>query len=104
MINFLSSGTLPWYTKKWWANWPHSKKNAKPVLFIAADLGHYIADAHMPYTRQSRWTTYGSKEFTLYGKVEFLSYFKELQVNCSSATYYEDVDKGYGTWLMILIV
>jgi hypothetical protein len=44
------------------------------------------------------------KEFTLYGKVEFLSYFKELQVNGSSATYYEDVDKGYGTWLMILIV
>jgi hypothetical protein len=44
----------------------HSKKNAKTVLFIAADLGHYIADAHMPYTRQSRWTTYGSKRNSLF--------------------------------------
>jgi hypothetical protein len=37
-------------SKIWWKNWhKHSRKKRKSeILFIAADLGHYIADAHMP--------------------------------------------------------
>jgi hypothetical protein len=51
----------------------HSIKEKRKTLFIAADLGHYIADAHMPYILQT--ITMDNlrikKEFTLYGKVEF---------------------------------
>jgi hypothetical protein len=43
MINFCKSGTLPWYIKNDGQIDQHSKKNAKTeILFIAADLGHYI--------------------------------------------------------------
>jgi hypothetical protein len=50
MINFVQNGTLPWYIQEMMGKLTTAfKKNVKnEILFIAADLGHYIADAHMP--------------------------------------------------------
>jgi hypothetical protein len=52
----------------------HSRKTQNEILFIAADLGHYIADAHMHIHQTITMDNLRIKEFTLYGKVEFLNY------------------------------
>ena len=44
------SGLLPWYIQSITDKLTRSfkNKNKGEILFLAADLGHYIADAHMP--------------------------------------------------------
>jgi hypothetical protein len=45
------------------------EKRKSEILFIAADLGHYIADAHMPlHTDNHDGQLTDQKEFTLCGK------------------------------------
>lgn len=48
---FLSqNGTLPWHVKEMMEKLTKafSERKKTEILFIAADLGHYIGDAHMP--------------------------------------------------------
>jgi len=44
------NGILPWYIQDMMAKLTEAFKNKSKteILFLAADLGHYIADAHMP--------------------------------------------------------
>ncbi|MEI6487938.1 MAG: zinc dependent phospholipase C family protein [Bacteroidota bacterium] len=49
---FLSAnGFLPWYIEEMMEKLTKSMKEKRKteILFIAADLGHYIGDAHMPF-------------------------------------------------------
>lgn len=43
-------GVLPWYIQEMEAKLTEAFRNKRKteILFLAADLGHYIADAHMP--------------------------------------------------------
>jgi hypothetical protein len=43
-------GIVPWhvYTMKQWLTKAMEEKNARQILRLSADLGHYIADAHVP--------------------------------------------------------
>jgi hypothetical protein len=51
------------------------KTKKHEILFIAADLGHYIADAHMPlHTSDNHDGQLTDQKGILYGKVEFLNY------------------------------
>ena len=45
-----SNGILPWYIEEMMAKLTKAfkEKNKTEILFIAADLGHYIGDANMP--------------------------------------------------------
>lgn len=45
-----SNGILPWYMEDMMEKLTKAfkEKNKTEILFIAADLGHYIGDAHMP--------------------------------------------------------
>jgi hypothetical protein len=53
------------------------KKRKSEILFIAADLGHYIADAHMPLHTSDNHDGQltDQKEFTLCGKVDYQELF-----------------------------
>lgn len=44
------NGTLPWYIEQMMAKLTRAFKNGRKdeALFLAADLGHYLGDAHMP--------------------------------------------------------
>lgn len=44
------NGILPWYVQEVMRKLTNAfkKKNKTEILFLAADLGHYIGDAHMP--------------------------------------------------------
>lgn len=55
-------------------------KNRAEILFLAADLGHYIGDAHMPLHTSANHDGQLSdqKEFTLFGKADYLSYSLKL--------------------------
>jgi hypothetical protein len=52
------------------------EKRKSEILFIAADLGHYIADAHMPLHTSDNHDGQltDQKEFTLCGKVDYQNY------------------------------
>lgn len=46
----MSNGILPWYIDEMMVKLTKAfkEKNRAEILFLAADLGHYIGDAHMP--------------------------------------------------------
>jgi hypothetical protein len=55
MMIFVQNGTLPLAHPRYDGKLTQAFKDRKSeILFIAADLGHYIVDAHMPL--QSRRT------------------------------------------------
>jgi hypothetical protein len=51
------SGILPWYIQTLTAKLTNAlkKRNKSEILFIAADLSHYIADAHQPLHTSSNY-------------------------------------------------
>jgi hypothetical protein len=55
-------------------------KRKSEILFIAADLGHYIADAHMPLHTSDNHDGQltDQKEFTLCGKVDYQNYLLRI--------------------------
>jgi hypothetical protein len=56
-------------------------KRKNEILFIAGDLGHYIADGHMPlHSDNHDGQNTNQKEFTLCGKVVCQSCLQGLQV------------------------
>jgi hypothetical protein len=56
------------------------EKRKSEILFIAADLGHYIADAHMPLHTSDNHDGQltDQKEFTLCGKVDYQNYLLRI--------------------------
>jgi hypothetical protein len=69
-------------------------------LFLAADLGHYIADAHMPLHTSDNHDGLRTdqKGFTLW-ESRLPELFVKTTSNVAPATYYENVDKAI--WDMI---
>ena len=102
---FLSkSGTLPWYIQEMMVKLTTAfkEKRKNEILFIAADLGHYIADAHMPLhtsdNHHGQLTDQKGIHSLWESRIPEL-FVKNYNFNVAPATYYEDVDKAI--WDMI---
>ncbi|MBX9888842.1 MAG: S1/P1 Nuclease [Flavobacteriaceae bacterium] len=102
---FLSkNGTLPWYIQEMMGKLTTAfkEKRKNEILFIAADLGHYIADAHMPLhtsdNHDGQLTDQNGIHSLWESRIPEL-FVKNYKFNVSPATYYEDVDKAI--WDMI---
>lgn len=102
---FLSkSGTLPWYIQEMMGKLTTAfkEKRKNEILFIAADLGHYIADAHMPLhtsdNHDGQLTDQKGIHSLWESRIPEL-FVKNYKFNVAPATYYEDVDKAI--WDMI---
>jgi hypothetical protein len=71
------------------------EKRKSEILFIAADLGHYIADAHMPlHTSDNHDGQLTDQRNSLWGRLP--NYLLRLQTR----PRYEDVNKA--TWDLIM--
>ena len=102
---FLSkNGTLPWYIQEMMGKLTTAfkEKRKNEILFIAADLGHYIADAHMPLhtsdNHDGQLTDQKGIHSLWESRIPEL-FVKNYKFNVAPATYYEDVDKAI--WDMI---
>lgn len=74
-----NEGLVPWEVNRVYKrlvySFQHNLKDS--VLFYAADLGHYVADSHVPLhtTRNHDGQLTNQKAFMFYGKVWFLKNF-----------------------------
>ena len=102
---FLSkNGTLPWYIQEMMEKLTTAfkEKRKNEILFIAADLGHYIADAHMPLHTSDNHDGQLSDQKGIHSLWESRLpelFVKNYKFNVAPATYYKDVDKAI--WDMI---
>ncbi|WP_395074958.1 zinc dependent phospholipase C family protein [Flavobacterium sp.] len=102
---FLSkNGTLPWYIQDMMAKLTIAFKEKKKteILFIAADLAHYIGDAHMPLHTSDNHDGQNTGQKGIHSLWE--SRLPELFVNdyklyVGEAKYIENIDKA--TWDII---
>ncbi len=102
---FLSkNGTLPWYIQDMMVKLTNAFKEKKKteILFIAADLAHYIGDAHMPLHTSDNHDGQNTNQKGIHALWE--SRLPELFVNdynlyVSEAQYIENIDKT--TWDII---
>jgi hypothetical protein len=102
---FLSkNGTLPWYIQEMMGKLTTAfkEKRKNEILFIAADLGHYIADAHMPLhtsdNHDGQLTDQKGIHSLWESRIPEL-FVKNYKFNVAPATYYDNVDKA--VWDMI---
>jgi hypothetical protein len=102
---FLSkNGTLPWHIQDMMAKLTTAfkEKRKSEILFIAADLGHYIADAHMPLHTSDNHDGQQTDQKGIHSLWESRLpelFVKNYKFTVAPAHYYEDVDKA--TWDMI---
>jgi hypothetical protein len=96
---FLSSnGILPWYLHDLMEKLTKAMKERKKteILFIAADLGHYIGDAHMPLHTSANYDGQltGQKGIHALWESRLPEMFgKEYNYNAGSAKFIENIDK-----------
>ncbi|HEX8516068.1 MAG TPA: zinc dependent phospholipase C family protein [Bacteroidia bacterium] len=93
-----SNGILPWYMHDLMEKLTKAMKERKKteILFIAADLGHYIGDAHMPLHTSANYDGQltGQKGIHALWESRLPEMFgKDYNYNAPSAKYIEDVDK-----------
>ena len=97
-------GILPWYIQEVMAKLTEAfKKNRRnEILFLAADLGHYIADAHMPLhtsTNHDGQLT-GQRGVHSFWEAQLPEYFgKTYNFKVNDARYISDVSAA--TWDII---
>jgi hypothetical protein len=102
---FLSkNGTLPWHIQDMMAKLTTAfkEKRKSEILFIAADLGHYIADAHMPLHTSDNHDGQKTDQKGIHSLWESRLpelFVKNYKFTVAPAQYYENVDKA--TWDMI---
>jgi hypothetical protein len=102
---FLSkNGTLPWYIQDMMAKLTNAFKEKKKteILFIAADLAHYIGDAHMPLHTSDNHDGQNTNQKGIHSLWE--SRLPELfvhnyKLHVDQAKYIDNVDKT--TWDII---
>lgn len=101
---FNKAGILPWYIQeveeKLTAAFRSGKKTE--ILFLAADLGHYIGDAHMPlHTALNHdGLQTGQKGIHAFWEGQLVEMFGEgYNLYTGGARYIDDITKE--TWLMI---
>ena len=103
---FLSkNGTLPWHIQEMMGKLTQAFKDKRKseILFIAADLGHYIADAHMPLHTSDNHDGQLTDQKGIHALWESRLpelFVKNYKFNVAPAHYYEDVDKA--TWDLIM--
>lgn len=102
---FLSkNGTLPWHIQEMMGKLTQAFKDKRKseILFIAADLGHYIADAHMPLhtsdNHDGQFTDQKGIHALWESRLPEL-FVKDYKFTVAPAHYYEDVNKA--TWDLI---
>ncbi len=102
---FFVNGKLPWYIQdvmvKLTDAFKHKRKNE--ILFLAADLGHYIGDAYMPLHASANHN--GTLTNHKGAHSMFESHLPEIfgdgyNYNVGQATYVDDVQKE--TWRIVI--
>ncbi|MBK0368855.1 zinc dependent phospholipase C family protein [Flavobacterium agrisoli] len=102
---FLSNnGILPWYIEEMMGKLTQAfkDKNRAEILFLSADLGHYIADAHMPLHTSANHDGQLSDQKGIHSLWESKlpeMFSKNYQLNVPQAQYYENVHQAI--WDMI---
>ncbi|MGO4773030.1 zinc dependent phospholipase C family protein [Flavobacterium sp. W22_SRS_FK3] len=98
------NGVLPWYIEDMMVKLTKAfkEKNRAEILFLAADLGHYIGDAHMPLHTSANHDGQLSDQKGIHSLWESRLpelFAKNYKLNVPEARYYEDVHKA--VWDMI---
>ncbi|MCD0475794.1 zinc dependent phospholipase C family protein [Flavobacterium sp. EDS] len=102
---FLSdNGILPWYIEEMMIKLTKAfkDKNRAEILFLAADLGHYIGDAHMPLHTSINHDGQLTNQKGIHSLWESRLpeiFAKNYKFNAPSAQYIENVNKA--TWAII---
>jgi len=99
-----SSGILPWYIQEVTEKLVKSMqgKRKTEILFLAADLGHYLADAHMPLHTSSNHNGQLTNQNGIHSFWEAQLpelYGPKYNFNISQARYIDDITKE--TWRII---
>ncbi len=92
------NGILPWYMMEMMGKLTQAFKDKKKaeILFLAADLGHYLGDAHMPLhtsvNHDGQFTD--QKGIHAFWESQLPEQFgNNFNFNTGSAVYIEDIDK-----------
>ncbi|WP_394777129.1 zinc dependent phospholipase C family protein [Flavobacterium sp.] len=98
------NGILPWYIEDMMVKLTKAfkDKNRAEILFLAADLGHYVGDAHMPLHTSANHDGQLSDQKGIHSLWESKLpelFAKNYKLNVPQAVYYEDVHKEI--WNMI---
>jgi hypothetical protein len=98
------NGILPWYIEDLMVKLTKAfkDKNRAEILFLAADLGHYVGDAHMPLHTSANHDGQLSDQKGIHSLWESRLpelFAKNYKLNVPEAQYYQDVHKA--TWAMI---
>ncbi|RZJ54483.1 MAG: S1/P1 Nuclease [Flavobacterium sp.] len=98
------NGILPWYIEDMMVKLTKAfkDKNRAEILFLAADLGHYVGDAHMPLHTSANHDGQLSDQKGIHSLWESKLpelFAKNYKFNVPEAQYYPDVHKA--TWDMI---
>jgi hypothetical protein len=98
------NGILPWYIEDLMVKLTKAfkEKNRAEILFLAADLGHYIGDAHMPLHTSANHDGQLSGQKGIHSLWESRLpelFVKDYKFTVAPAHYYEDIHKA--TWDMI---
>jgi hypothetical protein len=97
-------GSLPWHIQEMMTKLTEAmKKNRRnEILFLAADLGHYIGDAHMPLHTSSNYDGQKTGQRGIHScwEAQLPEYYgKHYNFNVGEAIYVDNVQKA--TWSVI---
>ncbi len=98
------TGYLPWYIQTMTTKLTHafSQRNKEAILFLSAELGHYVADAHMPLHTASNFNGQltGQKGIHALWESEIPELFgNAYNFRTGPATYLPDITAA--TWKII---
>ncbi|RTZ03388.1 S1/P1 Nuclease [Flavobacterium sp. RSP49] len=99
------NGILPWYIQDMMVKLTKAFKDKRKneILFIAGDLGHYLADAHMPLHTSDNHDGQNTNQKGIHSLWESRLpelFAKEYKLNVPEGKYLENVEKA--TWDIIL--
>ncbi|WP_166924200.1 zinc dependent phospholipase C family protein [Flavobacterium poyangense] len=99
-----NNGILPWYIEDMMVKLTKAfkEKNRAEILFLAADLGHYVGDAHMPLHTSANHDGQLTDQKGIHSLWESRLpelFAKNYKLNVPKAHYYDDVHKA--TWDII---
>ena len=94
----LQNGILPWYLQEMMAKLTKAFKESSKteILFLAADLGHYIGDAHMPLHTSANYDGQMTNQTGIHAFFESQlpeMYLDTYRFNIGEAVYIQDVPK-----------
>jgi hypothetical protein len=102
---FLSkNGTLPWYIQEMMVKLTNAfkEKNKSEILFVAADLAHYIGDAHMPLHTTDNYDGQKTNQKGIHSLWESRLpelFINNYRFNIGKPIYIENIEKK--TWEII---